>query len=52
MRLDGVWRMKRERRRFAHRGEITVRIGKPVTFGDGMAAERIASCLETKVREL
>ena len=32
MRLDGVWQMKREGRRFAHFGEITVRIGAPVSF--------------------
>src|SRR5205085_1005824 len=32
MRLDGVWQMKRERRRLARFGEIVVRIGAPVTF--------------------
>src|SRR6267378_1876703 len=35
MRLNGVWQMKRERRRLAHLGEITVRLGAPVTFSPG-----------------
>src|SRR6266700_2843225 len=35
MRLDGVWQMKREHRRLAHFGEITIRIGAPVTFAPG-----------------
>jgi long-chain acyl-CoA synthetase len=52
MRLDGVWRMKRERRRLAHFGEITVRIGAPVTFAPGTSAEEIARRLESLVRAL
>ncbi|MFI5057063.1 MAG: AMP-binding protein [Candidatus Acidiferrales bacterium] len=52
MRLDGVWQMKRERRRFAHFGEITVRIGAPVTFPPGTPAEEIARRLESLVRAL
>lgn len=52
MRLDGVWQMKREGRRLARRGEITVRIGKPVTFPAGTPAEEIAGRLEDLVREL
>ncbi len=42
MRLDGVWGMKRERRRLAYRGEITVQIGKPVAFSPETAPEEIA----------
>lgn len=52
MRLDGVWQMKRERRRLAHFGEITVRIGEPVNFAPGTAPEEIARNLESIVRSL
>lgn len=52
MRLDGVWQMKRERRRLAHFGEITVRIGAPVTFVPGTPPEGIARQLETIVKSL
>jgi long-chain acyl-CoA synthetase len=52
MRLHGVWRMKREHRRLAHIGEITVRIGAPVTFPPGTAPEEIARQLESLVRSL
>ena len=50
MRLDGVWQMKREHRRLAHIGEVTVRIGAPVTFPRGTAPEEIARRLESLVR--
>lgn len=52
MRLDGVWGMKRERRRLAHFGEILVRIGAPVTFPAGTPADEIALSLESIVRRL
>ena len=52
MRLDGVWQMKRERRRLAHFGEITVRIGAPVTFAPGTPPGEIARQLETIVNSL
>jgi long-chain acyl-CoA synthetase len=52
IRLDGVWQMKRERRRLAHFGEITVRIGAPVTFPPGTPADEIARKLESLVRAL
>lgn len=52
MRLDGVWQMKQERRRLAHAGEITVRIGKPVMFPGGTSPEQIAGELEAIVRGL
>jgi long-chain acyl-CoA synthetase len=52
MRLDGAWKMKRERRRLAHFGEITVRIGAPVTFPPGTAPDEIARRLESLVRSL
>jgi long-chain acyl-CoA synthetase len=52
MRLDGVWQMKRERRRLAHIGEITVRIGGPVTFPQGTPPDEIARRLESLVQSL
>lgn len=52
MRLDGVWQMKREVRRWAHFGEVTVRIGAPVRFPSGTPAEEIARALEASIREL
>ena len=52
MRLDGVWQVKRERRRLAHFGEITVRIGAPVTFAPGTAPDEIACQLESIVKSL
>jgi long-chain acyl-CoA synthetase len=52
MRLDGVWQMKNERRRLAHIGEITVRIGAPITFATGTSPEKIASDLEAAVSSL
>jgi long-chain acyl-CoA synthetase len=52
IRLDGVWQMKREHRRLAHLGEITVRIGAPVTFPPGTPPEEIARKLESLVLSL
>ncbi len=52
MRLDGVWQMKREHRRLAHVGEITVHIGRPVTFPGGTPPQHVARELESIVRTL
>jgi long-chain acyl-CoA synthetase len=52
MRLDGVWKMKREHRRLAQRGEIVVQVGAPITFPAGAAADEIARLLESAVRSL
>jgi long-chain acyl-CoA synthetase len=52
MRLDGVWQMKRERRRLAHLGEIAVHIGKPVKFPSGTPTQQIARELEAMVHSL
>jgi long-chain acyl-CoA synthetase len=52
MRLDGVWQMKRERRRLAHLGEITVHIGAPIVFPAGVPPEEIARKLESIVLAL
>jgi long-chain acyl-CoA synthetase len=52
MRLDGVWQMKREGRRLAHIGEITVRIGTPNVFAPDAPPEEIARALEVLVKNL
>jgi len=52
MRLDGVWQMKREHRRLAHLGEITVRIGAPISFPPGTSPDEIAHRLESLVSSL
>jgi long-chain acyl-CoA synthetase len=52
MRLDGVWQMKREHRRLAHLGEISVRIGAPVRLAHGTPPEEVATHLESLVRSL
>ena len=52
MRLDGVWQMKRERRRLAHFGEITVYIGAPLTFSQDTPPEEIARNLESIILAL
>jgi long-chain acyl-CoA synthetase len=52
MRLDGVWQMKREGRRLAHIGEISVHIGARLTFPPGSKPEEIARMLEARVLNL
>ena len=52
MRLDGVWKMRREGRRVARRGEIVVRIGSSVRFPPGTPPEEIASKLRQIIAEL
>jgi len=52
MRMDGVWQMKREGRRLARIGEITLRIGAPVTFAPATPPDEIARTLESVVRNL
>jgi long-chain acyl-CoA synthetase len=52
IRMDGVWQMKRQGRRLARKGEITLRIGAPLTFPAGTPAQEIARSLESAVRSL
>ncbi len=52
MRLDGVWRMKREGRRLARVSEITVHIGEPITFPPATRPDEIALALQALVRSL
>jgi long-chain acyl-CoA synthetase len=52
MRFDGVWKMKQERRRLAHAGELILRIGAPVTFPPDTPPTEIAARLHELVRSL
>jgi long-chain acyl-CoA synthetase len=52
MRMDGVWQMKQEGRRLARIGEITLRIGAPVSFKVGTPADEIAGSLQSLVGSL
>ena len=52
VRLDGVWQMKRERRRLAYFGEITVHIGPPVRFPPGTSPDETANLLQSLVSSL
>jgi long-chain acyl-CoA synthetase len=52
MRIDGVWKMRREGRRVARRGEVVVRIGSSVRFPPGTPPEEIASKLRQIIAEL
>jgi long-chain acyl-CoA synthetase len=45
MRIDGVWKMRREGRRIARRGEVVIRIGAAVRFAPGTPPEEIAGRL-------
>jgi long-chain acyl-CoA synthetase len=52
MRMDGVWQMQREGRRLARIGEVTIRIGAPVSFAPTTPPDEIARKLESVVRNL
>jgi len=52
LRLDGVWQMKREDRRLARLGELTVHIGSPVTFPPETPPGEIAARLQILVQSL
>jgi long-chain acyl-CoA synthetase len=52
IRMDGVWQMNRQGRRLARIGEITMRIGAPITFRAGTRPETVAKELERAVAAL
>jgi len=52
MRIDGLFEVRRSGRKFARPWEISVRIGKPITFPAQMSAEAIAYQLRTAVETL
>lgn len=51
LRIDGLYQLKREGRRHALPGEVTLTFGEPVTFGDEDATE-IAKELERRVASI
>jgi long-chain acyl-CoA synthetase len=52
LRLDDIWQMKREHRRLARLGELTVHIGSPVTFPPETPPGEIAARLQILVQSL
>jgi len=52
MRIDGLFEVKKLRRKFAAPWKITVRIGKPVTLSSDISAEQIAGELRKAVEAL
>jgi long-chain acyl-CoA synthetase len=52
MRIVGLFEVKQAGRKFAKPGEVSVRIGKPVRFAEGSAAEQIAAELQRMVEAL
>lgn len=52
MRIDGLWKMRNESRRFARQGELIVRIGEPIRFPADTPPAKIASRLQSAVQSL
>jgi len=52
IRIDGLFPLKKEGRRFARRGEIKVIVGEPVEFQNGSGEEEIARDLQLRVSSL
>jgi long-chain acyl-CoA synthetase len=52
MRIDGLFEVKRSGRKFARPGQISVRIGRPITFATNTPAEEIANELRKAVEAL
>lgn len=52
MRIDGLFPLKKEERRFAKRGEIRVLVGEPVEYPQSMKEEETAADLERRVKSL
>jgi long-chain acyl-CoA synthetase len=52
MRIEGLFPLKQEKRRFAKRGEIRVLVGEPVKYPPGMKEEEVALDLEKRVKNL
>jgi long-chain acyl-CoA synthetase len=52
MRIDGLWELKRAKRHFAWPGEVSLIIGKPVTYSPQQDPQAIAADLAEHVRAL
>jgi long-chain acyl-CoA synthetase len=51
-RIDGLWQLKKARKQFAKRGQITVTLGEPVSFPQSEEPERITTELRRRVTAL
>jgi long-chain acyl-CoA synthetase len=52
MRIDGLFALKKARKKFAWPGSVRVKIGAPVRFAPGSDPEEMARALQKKVEEL
>jgi long-chain acyl-CoA synthetase len=52
VRIDGLYELKKQRKRFASRGQIRITIGEPVVFSASDDAESITRELERRVTSL
>ena len=52
LRIDGLWELKRDGRRFAGPGKITVTIGAPLRFGPAADPDQIARELQLRIGSL
>ena len=52
MRIDGLFEIKKAGKKFAHKGKIQVRIGKPIQFAPETDAAEIARVLQQEVEGL
>jgi 1-acyl-sn-glycerol-3-phosphate acyltransferase len=52
MRIDGLWELKRANRHFAWPGEVSLIIGKPVTYSPQQDPEAVTTDLAEHVRAL
>jgi len=52
MRIDGLFELKREGKRFARPHVIRVKIGSPITFPDNQDPQTIARELQKRVAQL
>ena len=52
MRIDGLFELKKAKKKFALPGTIRVKIGAPIRFPGDIAPEQIAAELQTAVEDL
>jgi 1-acyl-sn-glycerol-3-phosphate acyltransferase len=52
IRIDGLWELKKAGRHFAWPGQVSVNIGKPVTYSAQQDPEAITADLAKRVRAL
>jgi long-chain acyl-CoA synthetase len=52
MRIDGLFEVKQSGKKFARRGQISIRIGEPIRFEKESAPAEIAEILQQKIQSL